>query len=430
MNFGKIVVFTTLLSSYTFSIDFTQLLHHLNENSKQLQFKKYDIDISKEDLNIIKSEDYPTVSIGLNIENSKSLEDSLSSTSVGDNNLIGDSLKKSYGYVNLNYNLYSFGRFDNKKKVQEYQIETSKYEYCLANKDLILKLLDFYNNSLNYQIKTKILEEIIDVKSKIYNSKEKLFSTGNISKLEVTKGAIEVADLYSQISENKKELKNLLNQISLLTNYSFIKNEFLEPLVINKFEEERKFEDTVNAKTILFQIKAKQSEISLQEKEYLPNLNFYSKYDVYGNDKDSYKKSIEEMKEYSYKYGLNLSINIFDGFKTSAQKQKNLLQLKQLQTKYDLEKDNFENQILTINDNYEMDTVDLKNKTQTLELALANSNDSLRLKKIGELGQIEMLNVQIEKKYKELDYKLSKGKLAYEYTKKSILLEDNECIVP
>ena len=31
--------------------------------------------------------------------------------------------------------------------------------------------------------------------------------------------------------------------------------------------------------------------------------------------------------------------------------------------------------------------------------------------------------------YKELDYRLNEGKLAYEYTKKSILLKDNECIV-
>lgn len=429
MNFNKIVIFTTLITSQVFSIDFTQLLYHLNKNSKQLEFKKYDIDISKEDLNIVKSENYPSISIGLNIENSKSLEDSLSGTSVGDNNLVTSSLKKSYGYASLNYNLYSFGRYSNKKDIYESQIETSRYEYCLENKDLQLKLLELYNNTLNYQIKTEILNKIIDEKSKIYNLSEKLFSSGNVSKLEVTKSAIEVADLYSQINSNKKELQNLLNQISLLTNYRFQDNEKLEPLTIEKSKDETTFESTVNAKTIISQIKAKKSEIALHEKEFLPNLNFYSKYDVYGYDKDSYRTSIEEMKEYSYKFGLNLSLNLFDGFKTSSQKQKTILQLKQLQAKYDLEKENFETQIQTINENFKMDKLDLENKSKLKELANNYNQDTTRLKQIGELGKIEMINSDIEMFYKNLDYKLSENKLAYEYTKKSILVEDTECTV-
>lgn len=429
MFFKRYVLFTLLLSNQLFSIDFPQLTHLLEDNSKQLKFKKYDIDISKEDLNIINSEYYPSVSIGFNIENAKSLEDSFSGSYVGDNSLVTNSLKKSYSSINLNYNLYSFGRLNNKNKIQKYNINSTKYEYCLEQKNLILNLLEIYNNSLNYQIKTEKLKEIIEIESIIYKYKEKLFNTGNISKLEVTKSAIEVADFYSQISENKKELKNLMNQITLLTNYNFSKNELLEPLLISKSNNEIKFENTINAKTIISQIQAKKSEVSLHEKEFFPNLNFYSKYDMYGSNKDSYRTSIEEMKENSYKFGLSLNLNLFDGFKTTSQKQKSLLQLKQLETKYNLEKENFENEILTINDNYILDVANLENKNQTLKLAQINSEDSSKLKEVGEAGQIEMLNSKIEEIYKKLDYKISEGILAYEYTKKSILLEDKECIV-
>jgi len=430
MYFNKHVVFTIIFSTQLYSIDFVQLKAFLEENSKQLEFKKYDIDISKKDLDIIKSENYPTISIGFNIEKSESLEDTLFGSSVGDNSLVTSSLKKSYSAVNLNYNLYSFGRFDKRKEIQKYAINTNKNEYCLEKKNLTLNLLELYNNSLNYQIKIENLKKIIDKKSIIYNYKEKLFNSGNISKLEVTKSAIEVADLYSQISENKKELKSLINQIRLLTNYNFSKNENLEPLLLQESEDEVKFENTINAKTILSQIQAKKSEVLLQEKEFLPNLNLYSKYDVYGYDKDSYKTSIEDMKENSYKFGLSLSLNLFDGFKTSSEKEKTLLQLKQLQTKYDLERDNFENEILTINDNYELDLLNKKNRIKALRLSQRNNEDSLRLKKVGELGQLEILNSQIEEIYKKLDYKISEGKLAYEYTKKSILLGDDKCIVP
>ncbi len=260
--------------------------------------------------------------------------------------------------------------------------------------------------------------------------KEKLFDSGNITRLDVTKSAIEVADLYSQISDNQKEFKNLLNQIVLITNHPLVDKVYFNPLTISNINPQNEFENSVNAKTLESQIKAKISEVSLYEDDYLPNLNFYSKYDFYGYDKDSYQQSFDEMRENSYKFGLSLSLNIFNGFKTSSQKEKALLQLKQLQTKYDLEKDNFENQILTINENYKLDKLNLENKSKTLKLAFLSETNSSKLKEIGELGQIEMMNSNIEKLYKEIDYKLSEGKLAYEYTKKSILLEDNQCIVP
>ena len=426
-----LIIFSTIyFINPLYSIDFQELKNHMLENSKQLQIKKYDINISNENLNIAYSEAYPSISVGYNIESSESLNSDTNSTSVGDNNLTNDTLKKNYSYLSLNYNLYSFGRLENKRENQKYLISVSKSEYCLEYKNLSLKLLEHYNNILDNQIKRKYLTKIIEEKNKIYKYKEKLFDSGNITKLDVTKSAIEVADLYSQIFDNQKEFKNLLNQIVFITSYPLIDQEYFKPLVILNVNLENEFENSVNAKTIESQINAKKSEISLYEKDYLPNLNFYSKYDFYGYDKDSYKQSFDEMRENSYKFGLSLSLNVFNGFKTSSQKEKALLELKQLQTKYDLEKDDFENQILTINQNYNSDKLNLENKSKTLELAFLSETNSSKLKDIGELGQIEMIDSNIERLYKEIDYKLNEEKLAYEYTKKSILLEDSKCIVP
>lgn len=412
-----------------FSADFSQLQILLEENSKQLELKKYDIDISNEDRNIINSENYPSLTIGFNIEDSKSLTDNINSTSVGDNNLVNDSLKKSYSYLNLNYNLYSFGRLDSKKKVQEYKIESIKYDYCQEKKDLILKLLDIYFNALNYQIKIENLESIIEEKNKIYDLKDRLFNMGDITKIEVTKSAIDVADLYSQISDNKKELKNLYAQITFLTNYKFIKNENLNNLTIDKLDENISFKNSTNAKTLISQINSKKSEVSFYEKEFLPNLNFYSKYDFYGYDQNSYRTSIDELKENSYKFGLNMSINLFDGFKTSSQKQKATLELKQLQTKYELEKEKFDNEVYVSNQNYQMDKKNLENKLQNIQLSSLNETNINKLENIGEIAKIESINSNIEKIYKFLDYKLNEGRLAYEYTKRKILFEGEKCIV-
>jgi outer membrane protein TolC len=68
-----VVLFTIYFIKPLYSIDFEELKNHMLENSKQLQIKKYDIDISNEDLNIVNSDAYPSISIGYNIENSESL---------------------------------------------------------------------------------------------------------------------------------------------------------------------------------------------------------------------------------------------------------------------------------------------------------------------------------------------------------------------
>lgn len=417
-----------LFSTKACALSFTQLQLLLQKNSKQLELKKYDIDISKEDMNIINSENYPTLTSGFNIEDSKSLNQN-SNTSVGDNNLVTDSLKKSYAYLSLNYNLYSFGRFDNKKKIQEYKIESIKYDYCKEKKDLTIRLLDLYSNALNYQIKIENLEKILEERNSIYELKERLFNIGQITKIDITKSAIDVADLYSQISDNKKELKNIYNQIYFLTDYSFSKNDYLETLFFEDFTLNIDFDDSSNAKVILSQIKEKQYEILFYEKEYLPNLNFYSKYDFYGYDQKSYKTSIDDLRENSYRFGVNLSINLFDGFRTFSLKQKASLELKQLQTKYNLEKDKFDYEILISNQNYKIDKENLENKLKNIELSTQKLENTKKLENIGEIAKIESINSKIETLYKNLEYELNKGKLAYEYTKRKIYKDVEKCIV-
>ena len=218
------------------AVDFTNLQIYLEDNSKEIKLKEYDINISKKDLNIIKSESYPSINVGFNIENSKSLNTNTLNTSVGENSLVTDTLKKSYSYLSINYNFYSFGRLYSKTKVQEYKIESLKHEYCQHKIFLMIKLLDTYSNALSYQVKVKSFENIIIEKNKIYELQNRLFNIGNITKVEVTKSAIEVADMYSQINDNRKELNNLYEHIELLTNYIFAEKEKLEYLTISKLE--------------------------------------------------------------------------------------------------------------------------------------------------------------------------------------------------
>lgn len=63
---SKVVFFTIFSLNSSYCIDFLQLQELLQKNSKQLQIKKLDIDISKENLNIVESKDYPSISLNQN----------------------------------------------------------------------------------------------------------------------------------------------------------------------------------------------------------------------------------------------------------------------------------------------------------------------------------------------------------------------------
>ncbi|WP_164968861.1 TolC family protein, partial [Malaciobacter mytili] len=185
----------------------------------------------------------------------------------------------------------------------------------------------------------------------------------------------------------------------------------------------------INAKNIISKINAKKSEIYLYEKEFLPTLDFYSKYDFYGYDSHSYRTSLSTLSKNSYKFGLVLSLNIFDGFKTTSLKRKTLLQLKQLQKQYEFERDKFNYEIKTLKENFKLEKSIFQNKTKSLKLAFENTINSTKLYKQGEITKLDEINKKIENIYKQLELQKSKEKLAYESTKKLILLEDEKCIV-
>jgi len=426
----KIVLFIIFLNNYLFSVDFIHIKSYMLKNSKELKVKEFDSHIAKSELSIVNSQYYPEISIGFNLESSNSLDNSSSSTSVGGNTLSNDSLQKSYSYVNLNYNLYDFGKLKYQSKSQEYIVESEKYNYCSEKKNIINSLLESYYQARIYQIKEEYLNKIIDIKNEIYNYNKKLFNSGNISKIDFMKSSLDVAQTFSGMSENQKLLYEMLEKISNISTYKFKNQEKLEPLLPVLISNKKSFENTVNAQVLKKQIKSKKAEISYIKKDYLPSINLYSKYDVYGSDESSFSDSIKDLKENSYKAGLNISWNLFNGFKTSSQKQKAILQLKQLKEKYLLEESNFESQFNILNKNHELEQLTLKHKKQSLELSLLNSEYSHRLNKVGEINKIDELSFFVDKYYKELEYKNSEEKIAYEYIKKSILLEDEiECIV-
>ena len=65
-----------------------------------------------------------------------------------------------------------------------------------------------------------------------------------------------------------------------------------------------------------------------------------------------------------------------------------------------------------------------------MQVTKRSQNYSQRLKDIGEVDSLNLLNYEIEKLNKELAYKILNEKLAYLKLKKEIFMKDSTCTVP
>lgn len=434
MNFYKLLfLFSTFLffKESSSALNFKTLQKYTIENSKLLEISKLDIDISKTELEYVNAEKYPTISLGLSSERSKGFNNDNSSNSyVGDNSVSSSSLYKTYSYLSANYNLFDFGRLHYKIKSQKFNIRSKENGYCVEQNNLSQKLLDSYYNVRISEIKKQYLDRILSHSNNLYQYYKRLHQIGNIQKNDVVTNAIQIANLSNDIANNNKTYIENLENLSNISNFDLNDIKNLDPLYIPKKIKNKNFEDTNLAKKYINEIQNKQAQLNLSQAQYYPQVNAFGKYDFYGYDSNSFSNSVNNFETNSYKYGLNISWQVFDGFKMQSQEKKTSQELAQLKLKYEQAKIDFLTELNILNKTHRFYKKIIEKNAKALDLSDESVDIALRLNTIGEVDKSIEINSIIKKLYTESEYKQAQETIAYKMIKKDIMLNgDNECIV-
>ncbi len=403
--------------------NFEDLVKRTLKNSPTLKKSSLQTHIAKEQINLAKSSFYPSIRLEANLQYSKKFNDNSTPSSVGDDSLTQSSYNQSSASLALSYDLFRFGGSYYELKSKEASFKVRRYEECEEQKDILLKLLNFYHKARVEQLNKQYQEKINNLYLKIYNHSKRLNKSGLISKTQTNEYAKQIADNLAHLENINENLEQSISELSLISTMDISKLNNLSPLpskenitLINKFEQSQTYKKLIN------QIRQKEAELNLANTKYLPSLSLYAKYDFYGQDKHSLKDSIKDIDKNGYRVGLGFSWILFDGFKTSSTRSISLLQLETAKLDLQIAKEQFNKDLAHLNTQNDLKIKMLNYVNQSKDLSLKNNSMSTKLFKNGQIDKINSLKTQIQTLNSKLQALKTKEDLNKIYQSKKIKL--------
>lgn len=315
-------------------ITFDEVLKKAKKHSYDIKIADFEMLISKQGIRDARSEYFPKIVATAGTEYTKNFRDYTTSTvtTVGDSFINPYTRFQSIFGITLSYNVFDFGiRRNNLDAMKE---DTAIKELMIKGQeqDLEMTLIDTYSRLLITKKQIELNEQILELEKANLEMNERLFKAKELSKTQLNDQKVKVKLVEQKLSELKSISEESLNWLSFYTgeNYDFnevvvaeFKKPDFDPMAFNDY-----------TKTTIWQIqekelKKKELELRIAKKQYLPKVNAYSRYYVYGSDHSSYRDSIDDVSPSNWTVGGTVMMPIFDGLKTSALVQKASLALKE-----------------------------------------------------------------------------------------------------
>jgi len=387
-------------------IDFWDLLDKTVQNSAKLVLKKYDIAAGRENMELIKNEYYPKISLSYSGEYYHSFSKDRSADIGGSYYPSFSQYRDSVG-LGMQYEVYRFGATDLKVKISQKQLEIIRTELALEEEKVSKELLQYFAKALKAQISINYNEELQTIQNRILQKQQRLYEAGHLPKTELMKTERALIQLEKEMLNHKLNLGDAVKSIEMLSNISLNPDEVKLLMLEPRHSKKKQFEESVQAENLRLQIEVKKQEIELIEKDYYPTLALDSGYRLYGSDENSFFKSIENLQRNNWNLGITARWNMFDGYKTQHMILKKKIELHQLQEQYRLASIEFasrEKRIDLLKKAY--DKI-LKSETKILDQISEQREIFGRLQSAGKVDTLQLDNTEIDMLKNELSFKIN-----------------------
>ena len=320
-------------------ISYDDVLKKAKEHSYDLKIADYNVLISKQEVRGARSEYFPKLNFGAGYEYTKNYRDINDSTvmSIGDAFINPYTRFQSLLGVTVSYNLFDFGIRGGNLKAAKEDVKLKELETKEKFQEMSMTLLDSYTKVLVTTKQIEINKEILALEEQNLEMKERLYKAHDISKTELNDERVKVKVIKNRISDLSSIRQESLNWLSFYTGEEYDTDNLKVSEIKNPDFDVFAFTDYTKSVTWKIHeksIKKKELELSVAKRNYLPRINAYSRYYLYGSDYSNVGRSFG-VQPSNFSVGASLNMPIFDGFKISSVVQKTALELKQLQVERD-----------------------------------------------------------------------------------------------
>lgn len=337
---SQIGIDTAADKKFVTKIDYDEIWSRAKSHSYDLKIADFNILISKQGIRNARSEYFPKLNLGAGTEYTKNYRDTRDTTvmAIGESFINPYTRYQSIFGITLSYNLFDFGVRKGNLDIAKEDVALKELQEAEKLQELNLTIIDTYSKILMFRKQIDIYKEIAVLERRNLEIKERLYEAREISKMELNDAVVEVEDAERKINELYGMFSESLSWLSFYTGEEY------NPEDIKALEMKKPDFDVTSftdyTKSITWQIhekelKKKELELKVAKRNYCPKVTAYSRYYIYGSDPVSYNDSLGDIRPSNFTVGGAISMPVFDGFKNSANVQRLILELKQLQVERD-----------------------------------------------------------------------------------------------
>ena len=315
-------------------LDFDTLAGKASSHSYDMRMADLDIRISRSGLEEALSARYPRAWARFDTVHTKDLTGGTPrAASIGDMIFEEETLFQNAFSVGLTYDLYDFGARGRKLFIAGRDVDLRKALYDRTLREARLKVLNIYSDLLLEWKAREAENRRLSVFRELATVMKRLHEAGGASRMEMADAALNVVKTLDALDASRIRLVRLLRELSLHTGEAY-DSEALEIRDLDGDSLHPNGSASVSsAEERIYGIarEQKRAEIEVLERERCPKIALKSYYAWYGQDMDSYRESLGDLRSKNFFVGLSLTLPLFDGFRTGARIDKAKLELERLE---------------------------------------------------------------------------------------------------
>lgn len=302
--------------------------------------------------------------------------------------------------LNLNQNLFDGGEWYNAIRYAKSAKKRAELDFKAVRNDVILSVEESFFDVLKQQKLLEVYQLAVQRSEDQLNKTQKMFELGSVAKVDVFRSKVNLGNDRIQLLTQKNALlrsRNVLNVALGRSPYEPIKLKADLNLVSRFADTETLLAQAEDGNPALRrdkqQVRSDELTVSRSYGVLYPNISGFVQY---GRSNERISKVYSDYnRNWTLSYGVNLSINLFNGFNDKVNIQKSKLRLRNTQNSFEQNRLQLMSNVIQLRDNYNDYLEIIKINEENLEASKEEFRLAEERYRIGSGTQLEVREAQV-----------------------------------